>query len=369
MNTPKSNQLKRTSLYDEHVRLNGKIVDFAGWEMPVQYTGLADEHDTVRNKVGLFDVSHMGEVRVRGRGSLEFLNKLLTNNVAKIQLGQAQYNVMCYEDGGCVDDLIVHKMGEEDYFICVNASNTEKDFEWMRQHAPASLSLENVSSEYTQIAIQGRFAAETLAPLTDASLDSIKYYWFQQSSILGKPAIIARTGYTGEDGFEVYIPWDHGPKVWQTLLESGAGRGIKPCGLGARDTLRTEMKFALYGHEIEKDLNPLEAGLGWVVKLEKSDFIGAGALRRIQETGPKRALVGLKSLERGIPRQGYKVEHNGREVGLVTSGTMSPSLRVGIAIAYVERDLSAVGTTLDVVIRDQKVRHEIVTTPFYKRPY
>lgn len=360
---------KKTALYSEHLKLNGRIVDFAGWQMPVQYSGLADEHETVRTKVGLFDVSHMGEVRVRGKGALNFLNKLLTNDISKIQTNQAQYNIMCFEDGGCVDDLIVHKMAEEDYFICVNAANVDKDFAWMRQHAVSDISLENVSEQYTQIAIQGRFAVETLQPLTDVSLNSVKYYWFLEGSILGKPAIIARTGYTGEDGFEIYIPWEHGPVVWQALLETGQEKGIKPCGLGARDTLRTEMKYALYGHEIDKHLNPLEAGLGWVVKLDKADFIGASALRKLKQTGLRRALIGLKSLERGIPRQGYNVEHNGRLVGAVTSGTMSPSLKCGIAIAYVERDLSTVGTSLDVVIRDQKVRHEVVETPFYRRPY
>lgn len=360
---------KRTALYEEHVKLKGKMVDFAGWEMPVQYSGLADEHDTVRTKVGLFDVSHMGEVRVRGKGACDYLNHLLTNNISKIQTNQAQYNVMCYDDGGCIDDLIVHKMADDDYFICVNASNTDKDFQWMKEHAPKTLSVENHSPQYSQIAIQGRFASQILAQLTDVNLESIKYYWFQQGSILGKPAIIARTGYTGEDGFEVYVPWDHGPAVWRAFLEIGQPFGIKPCGLGARDTLRTEMKYALYGHEIDIDKNPLEAGLGWVVKLDKPDFIGRNALLELKNKGLKKSLVGLKSLGRVIPRQGYIVESNGREVGIVTSGTMSPSLKFGIAIAYVERELAAIGTKLDVVVRDQRAPHEIVETPFYKRPY
>lgn len=360
---------KRTALYDEHLKLKGKMVEFGGWDMPVQYTGLADEHETCRTKVGLFDVSHMGEVRVRGREALSFLNRLVTNNVEKVKDNQAQYTVMCYENGGCVDDLIIHRFGPEDFFICVNASNTEKDFEWIKNHSPKGVSVENVSADYTQIAVQGRHAQEILQKLTDTPLADIKYYWFRQGRVLGKESVIARTGYTGEDGFEIYVPWHSGPAVWNALLEEGQRFGIKACGLGARDTLRTEMKFPLYGHEIEKDLNPLEAGLGWVVKLDKPDFVGKQPLVQLREAGLKRTLVGLKSLGKAIPRQGYAIELDGRNIGVVTSGTMSPSLKVGIAIASVDRAHSAIGTKLDVVVRDQRVPHEIVETPFYKRPY
>ncbi|MBI3543441.1 MAG: glycine cleavage system aminomethyltransferase GcvT [Deltaproteobacteria bacterium] len=360
---------KRTALYEEHLKLKGKMVEFGGWDMPVQYSGLADEHETCRTKVGLFDVSHMGEVRVRGRDALAFLNGLVTNNVEKIKDGQAQYTVMCYENGGCVDDLIIHRFGPEDYFICVNASNTDKDYEWIKNHSPKGVSVENVSGEYTQIAVQGRHAQEVLQKLTDTPLADIKYYWFRQGKVLGKDAVIARTGYTGEDGFEIYVPWHAGPAAWSALLDEGQKFGIKACGLGARDTLRTEMKYPLYGHEIDKDNNPLEAGLGWVTKLDKPDFIGKKALVSLKEAGLKRALVGLKSRGKAIPRQGYVVESDGKAVGIVTSGTMSPSLRVGIAIAYVERPLSEMGANLDVVVRDQRVPHEIVETPFYKRPY
>lgn len=360
---------KRTALYDEHLKLKGKMVEFGGWDMPVQYTGLADEHETCRTKVGLFDVSHMGEVRVRGRDALSFLSKLVTNNVEKIKDQQAQYTVMCYEDGGCVDDLIIHRVGAEDFFICVNASNADKDFEWIRSRAPSGVSVENVSSEWTQIAIQGRHAQELLQKLTETPLADVKYYWFRQGRVLGKEAFIARTGYTGEDGFEIYVPWDAGPHIWGTLIGEGQRFGIKACGLGARDTLRTEMKFPLYGHEIDKTLNPLEAGLGWVVKLDKPEFVGKRALNALKESGLKRALVGLKSLGKAIPRQGYALEVAGKNVGVVTSGTMSPCLKQGIAIAYVDRSLSAIGTKVDVVVRDQRVPHEIVETPFYKRPY
>ena len=306
---------------------------------------------------------------MRGREALSYLNRLVTNNVEKIVDNQAQYTAMCFEDGGCVDDLIIHRIGPEDFFICVNASNTEKDYEWIKNHSPKGVSVENVSAEYTQIAIQGRFAQEILQKFTDTPLADIKYYWFRQGRILGKEAIIARTGYTGEDGFEIYVPWHSGPAVWCALMEEGQKHGIKACGLGARDTLRTEMKYPLYGHEIEKDLNPLEAGLGWVVKLDKLDFIGKKALMTIKEAGLKRALVGLRSLGKAIPRPGYIVESSGKPVGVVTSGTLSPCLKVGIAVAYVDRSLSAIGTKLDVVVRDQRVPHEIVETPFYKRPY
>jgi aminomethyltransferase len=360
---------KRTALYEEHLKLKGKMVEFGGWDMPVQYTGLADEHETCRTKVGLFDVSHMGEVRVRGAKALDYLNHLVTNNVSKIKDGQAQYTVMCYENGGCVDDLIIHRIAADDFFICVNASNTDKDFDWMKKHAPKDVSVENVSSQYTQIAVQGRFAEEILQKLTKTPLAQIKYYWFLEGQVLGEPAIIARTGYTGEDGFEIYVPWKSGPRIWSALLEAGASRGIKACGLGARDTLRTEMKFPLYGHEIDQDHNPLEAGLGWVTKLDKPDFTGKKALLDLKEKGLNRTLVGLRSLGKAIPRQGYVVESAGKDVGVVTSGTLSPCLKVGIAIASVDRSLSAIGTKLDVVVRDQRVAHEVVETPFYKRPY
>lgn len=361
--------IKKTALYGEHLRCGGKMVEFAGWSMPVQYTGLADEHEACRSKAGLFDVSHMGEIRIRGAGALGYLNKLVTNDVAKIKDNQAQYSVLCYDHGGCVDDLIIHRLSDDDFFICVNASNCDKDFAWMKEHAPRSLSVENVSAEYSQIAVQGRFAQEILQRLTGAPLSDIKYYWFLQSEVLGKRAIIARTGYTGEDGFEIYAPWDFGPEAWNALLDEGKKHGLKPCGLGARDTLRTEMKYALYGHEIDERKNPLEAGLGWVVKLTKVDFIGKAALSRLKENGIKRASVGLKSLGRAIPRQGYFIESNGQVVGEVTSGTMSPSLKTGIAIAAVDRAFADVGNKLDVVIRDQRIPHEIVETPFYKRPY
>lgn len=360
--------MKRTALYNEHLQLNGRMVEFGGWEMPVQYTGLADEHDTCRNYVGLFDVSHMGEVTVKGPGAGAYLNYLLTNNILKMAVNQAQYNVMCYEDGGCVDDLIVHKFDEDDYFICVNASNTDKDFDWIKTHAPKGVEVQNVSAQWSQIAIQGRDAVKIVSEISGYDVSDIKYYWFKRSKVLGDDAIIARTGYTGEDGFELYVPWNSGPKVWRAALESGKRYQIKACGLGARDTLRTEMKYPLYGHEIDQKLNPIEAGLGWVVKFDKGDFIGREPLLKIKNN-PSKALIGLKTAGRGIPRQGYLIEKDGKNIGFVTSGTHSPSLKHGIAIAYVDKQHSNMGNTVDVCIRDQKVAHNIVATPFYKRPY
>ncbi len=360
---------QKTALLEEHKKLNARIVEFAGWEMPVQYEGVSQEHDACRNHVGLFDVSHMGEVLVQGDKALDFLNSIVTNNVSKIKDNQAQYTVMCYESGGCVDDLIIHRFNEKEFFICVNASNTQKDFNWIKEHAPQGIRVENVSHEYTQIAIQGRHAQTILQPLTKTLLSEIRYYWFQKGEVLGTHAIIARTGYTGEDGFELYVPWEIGPKIWWALLEAGKSFGIKPCGLGARDTLRTEMKYPLYGHEIDAELNPLEAGLGWVVKLDKQDFIGKKALQNLTI---KKTLVGLKSLSKAIPRQGYVVEPENllqKSIGKLTSGTLSPSLKAGIGIAYVEKEFSKPGTKLNVVIRDQRMPHVVVEPPFYKRPY
>lgn len=361
--------VKRTALYQEHLKLNGKMVSFAGWEMPIQYRGLAHEHEACRTKIGLFDVSHMGEVRVRGKDSLEFLNNLVTNDVAKIKDGQAQYTVMCYPHGGCVDDLIIHRISGDEFFICVNASNTDKDFAWIRDHAPSNVSVTNESPLYSQIAIQGQKAQELLQKFTRTNLSEIKYYWFKSGEVLNEKAYIARTGYTGEDGFEIYVPWDFGPRIWSALLEEGARFGIEACGLGARDTLRTEMKFPLYGHEIDENQNPLFAGLGWVTKLDKPNFIGRDSLLKIKEGGVKKSSVGLISTTKAIPRQGYTIEKNGKSIGIVTSGTMSPSLKVGIAIASVDKEFSAEGTVLDVVVRETRVPHTIVKTPFYKRPY
>ncbi len=369
--------LKRTALYEEHKRLGGRLIDFGGWELPVQYTGVIDEHQTCRNAAALFDVSHMGEVLVEGPGSEEFLNYLVTNDVSKLAIGQAQYSAMCNHEGGIVDDLVIYRRAQYRFFVVVNASNTEKDFAWMSKiyqdggwNKKSGLILKNVSDQYTQIAFQGPKAAQILQTLTSADLSSIKTYWFTESTLLnGIPAIIARTGYTGEDGFELYVEWDRGPEVWRALLEAGAIFGVKACGLGARDTLRLEMKYALYGHELTDLTNPLEAGLGWVTKLSKNDFVGKAAIVALKEKGIERALVGLKLTGAGIPRQGYAVytEDGAQKIGELTSGTQSPMLKQSIGVAYVAVPHSKIGTKIAVEIRGTKVPAEVIATPFYKK--
>lgn len=354
------------------------MVDFGGWELPVQYSGVMDEHTACRSAAGLFDVSHMGEVHAEGEDAEAFLNFLVTNNVAKIALGQAQYTVMCNPQGGVVDDLLIYKRTPFKFLVVVNASNTDKDFAWMQKVLADNRSrfprctLTNESSNYTQIAIQGRKAVDILEKITQDPVRGVKTYCFIEGNVLGSiPAVLARTGYTGEDGFEVYVPWSKGPEVWRALFEAGQPFGLKPCGLGARDTLRLEMKYPLYGHELGDDTNPLDAGLGWVVKLDKGDFIGRGPIVEAKEAGIKRALVGLKLLDRGIPRQGYKVfdAEGSSEVGVLTSGTQSPSLQTAIGVAYVQKNLSPIGTRLTVEIRGTKIPAEVIATPFYKRPY
>jgi aminomethyltransferase len=367
--------LKRTALFEEHVRLGGRLIDFGGWELPVQYTGVLDEHVACRTAAGLFDVSHMGEVLVEGPDAERFLNYLVSNNVSRAQVGQAQYTVMCNPQGGIVDDLIIYKRAPDRFLVVVNASNTDKDFAHMQsvqKQFSGKFTLSNESAKYTQIAIQGRLAQKILKPLTSVALESMKYYWFGEGTVLGKtPAIVARTGYTGEDGFEIYLPWSSGPELWRALLEEGAPLGLKACGLGARDTLRLEMKYPLYGHELSDETNPLEAGVGWVVKLDKPDFVGRAPVARVKEQGLARQLIGLRLLERGIPRQGYAVfsADGASQVGIVTSGTQSPSVKQAIGIAYVESPLAAPGTRLTVDIRGAKIAAEVVPTPFYKRDY
>lgn len=368
--------LKRTALFEEHQRLGGRLIDFGGWELPVQYTGVMDEHLACRTTAGLFDVSHMGEVLVEGKDAEAFLNSLVTNNVSKLAVGQAQYTVMCHPTGGIVDDLVIYRRGPEKFFVVVNASNTDKDFahikgiEWQFKGAGGDLRIVNASDQYTQIAIQGPKAAVILKKITKADLTPIKTYWFTEGTVCdGIPAILARTGYTGEDGFEVYVPWNDGPKVWRALLDAGKAEGIKPVGLGARDTLRLEMKYPLYGNELTDETNPLEANLGWVVKMEKADFVGKDALVEAKGRGLTRQLVGIQLTGRGIPRHGYTIysADGSEKLGEVTSGTQAPSVNQPIGIGYVRLDHAAVGTKLTVDIRGQKIEAQVVATPFYKR--
>jgi aminomethyltransferase len=367
--------LKRTALFEEHTHLKGRLIDFGGWELPVQYSGLMDEHLTCRTACGLFDVSHMGEVHVEGPDAESFLNELVSNNVSAIFVGQAQYSVMCNDEGGIVDDLIIYRRAPDRFLVVINASNTEKDVAWMEgilKRRTWNLKFENVSAHYSQIALQGRHAEAILQKLTETPLHDIKNYWFKEGMVLHHiPAILARTGYTGEDGFEIYVPWKEGPAVWRALLEAGQPYGIKPCGLGARDTLRLEVKYPLYGNELSDHTHPLEAGLGWVVKLDKKSFIGKQAIEAKKAHGLKNALVGLTLKSAGVPRQGYKIfdSTGNTEIGMVTSGTQSPSLKKSIALGYVTIPHSAIGTQIQLEIRGNKIPAEIIPTPFYKRNY
>jgi len=357
--------LKTTPLYDIHKKLNAKLVPFAGWHMPIQYTGVMEEHRAVRDGLGLFDVSHMGEIDVTGRDALPFLQSILTNDVGPLANNAIQYSLMCYENGGVVDDLLVHRFAEDHFFLCVNASNTDKDFEWVQQHARAfDVQVDNTSDRTAQLALQGKRAEALLQTLTDAPISDLDYYYFIEGKVDGVQCIIARTGYTGEDGFELYLDTGPAPGLCETLLEAGRPFGLVPIGLGARDTLRMEMGYALYGNEIDADHNPLEAGLGWVIKLKKEPvFIGQEALKKQKEQGLSRKLVGLSLKNRGVPRSHYPVQIKGQPVGEVTSGTFSPSLNTGIALCYVPTEFASIGTPLEVGIRSQSVSAEVVSLP------
>jgi len=358
-----SEGLKYTGLHAKHVELGAKMVPFAGYEMPIQYpSGIRAEHKRVRETVGVFDVSHMGEVVVKGEGALEYLNKITLNDVSKLNVGQAHYSAMCYEDGGIVDDLLVYRF--EDYYLCViNASNIEKDVEWMLKHKTDNVEVINVSDEWTQIAVQGQKAEETLQKLTDVNLSEIKYYWFKEDILAGVKMIISRTGYTGEPGFELYYKKEDSVAVWDKVFEAGAEFNIEPIGLGARDSLRLEKKMALYGNDIDHTTNPIEAGLGWITKLDKGDFIGRDAIVKVKEEGTTRKLVSLLfDDKKAFPRAGYEiVDENEQVIGKITSGTISPILDQGIAMAYVQKEHGAIDNILNV-----KVRNKIFTAKIIK---
>jgi aminomethyltransferase len=357
---------RRTPLFEAHRKLGARIVDFAGWDMPVQYSGVIAEHEAVRNAAGVFDVSHMGEIEFRGKGALEEANRLITNDLARCADGQAVYAGILNERGGFVDDVVAYRFSPEHIFICVNASNTEKDFEWMTAHAKAVKPV-NRSADYAQIAIQGPKAAGIVQRLTPVKLGEVGIYRFTQGQVAQVDCIISRTGYTGEDGFELYCPPKDAEKLWFALLEEGKSDGAIPCGLGARDSLRTEMKYALYGNDIDEDHTPLEAGLGWIVKMDKAEFIGKQALEKQKQEGITRKLVGFELTEPGIPRSHYPILKDAQKVGEVTSGTMGPSVKKAIGIGYVPTALSAVGATFHVEIRGRPVAARVVKTPFYQK--
>ena len=360
-------QLKRTPLYAVHRACGAKMVDFGGWDMPVQYSGLVDEHHTVRRAVGLFDVSHMGEIEIRGPEAGRLADFATTNAVTRLQTGQAQYSGLLYDHGGFVDDILVHKVADDHYFICVNASNQEKDFAHIRELNRFDAEVEFTSDRYAQIAVQGPRALETLRSLTPVDIAAIRYYWFRDGEVCGVPARIARTGYTGEDGYELYVAPEEAPRIWRELLEAGREFGIKPCGLGCRNTLRLESKMALYGHEIHASITPFEADLAWIVKIDKGDFVGRDALVKQKAQGIKRKLVGFEMRGRGIGRDGYEVWLDGSPAGWVTSGSPAPTLNKNIGLCYVPAEHALPGRTITIIIRNQAVEAETVTTPFYKR--
>ncbi len=356
--------LKKTPLNELEKELGGKMVDFGGWELPVQYSGILEEHEAVRTKAGVFDVSHMGEITVKGRQALDLLQKATCNDVSKLENGRAQYNGLLYPTGGFVDDILIYRNSPDDYFVVVNASNTDKDFDWIVDLAKKmDVEVKNVSADYAQLAIQGPESEKLLQPMTDVDLKPMKYYRFAKGKVDGVPALVSRTGYTGEDGFEVYVAPQYAPRIMRKIIAAGA----KPAGLGARDTLRLEAKMALYGNDIDHSTTPLEADLGWIVKMEKGDFNGRDVLDREKKEGPKRKLVGFEMIDRGIARHGYPIVDGGEEIGVVTSGTHSPTLKKPIGLAYLPADKSAPGTEFTVLIRGKETRARVVPTPFYKR--
>ncbi len=362
----------RTPFYDEHVKLNAKLIDFGGFEMPVQYAGIKQEHMAVREKAGLFDVSHMGEFFVKGPEALNLIQKITINDASKLVPGKAQYTAMCYEDGGIVDDLLVYMLSEDEYMLVVNASNIDKDWEWISDHNSMGAEIENRSNRIALLALQGPESVQILQKLTDNNVSAIKFYTFETGSVTGEPGvIISATGYTGEKGFELYIDTDRADagKIWSDIMKAGEEHGLEPAGLGARDTLRLEMGFALYGNDITKETHPLEAGLGWLTKLDKEDFIGKPALIEAKKESLTRKLTGFMIDEgRNVPRSGYKIyDPDGNEIGFVTSGTQSISLSKGIGMGYIEIDKAKEGEKIMIQIRKKKVEATVTKPPFYKK--
>lgn len=360
---------KRTPLYEEHVKLGAKIVEFAGWEMPVSYTGVIDEHKAVRSSAGIFDVSHMGQIEFAGPDAEKYLQSITTNDLHRIHDGKAQYSILCNERGTVIDDIIIYRFSPERFMLVVNASNASKDFDWFMKNKKGNVEVKDLSEKFALIAFQGPKSIEILKTLTDINLDSVGTYAFAEGSVAGcKNCIVAKTGYTGEEGVEIFSSPDDAPKIWRSLLENEGPEVVKAAGLGARDTLRMEMKYSLYGHEIDDTTTPIEAGLSWAVKLDTpEDFIGKSALLDFVGQGAKRKLVGFKLLDRGIPRQGYPILIDEKPVGIVTSGTMSPSLGYPIGIGFVPSENAKIGSEIFVDIRGQARKAVIVKTPFYKK--
>ncbi len=364
---PVPQALKLTPLHSTHCGLKARMVDFGGWDMPVQYSGILEEHHAVRTGVGIFDVSHMGEIEIRGPEALALTEYITTNAAARLKTGQAHYSGLLYEHGGFVDDILVHKVADDQFFLCVNASNQEKDYEHIRATNRFNAQVEFASERYAQLAVQGPKALVVVQKLTATPLAGIRYYWFADGEVAGVKARIARTGYTGEDGFELYIAPEHACAIWDRVVDAGQEFGIKPCGLGARNTLRLEAAMALYGHEITASLTPLEAGLGWIVKMDKGDFVGRAVLERQQREGVARKLTGFEMRGRGIARDGYEVFLDGSAAGWVTSGGPSPTLNKNIGLCYLPTERAVPGQNIQIQIRGQLVDAVTVPTPFYKR--
>ncbi|HYK88477.1 MAG TPA: glycine cleavage system aminomethyltransferase GcvT [Acidobacteriota bacterium] len=362
-----SSEIKKTPLNAIHRQLGGKMVNFAGWDMPVQYAGPIPEHIAVRTRAGIFDVSHMGEVEVKGPAALETIQHLTCNDAGRLSINQIQYSALTTPQGTFVDDILVYRMGSDHFFLCVNASNQEKDYQWIHDLARNGTQVLFRSNDFAQIAVQGPKALEILAPLTEIQLAAMKYYWFAQGKFAGAETIVSRTGYTGEDGFEIYCPPSRAESVWQQIMKSGKAYGLEPAGLAARNTLRLEAKMALYGNDIDDTTSVLEADLGWICKLEKGDFLGRSALLAQKQSGLERILVGFEVVERGIAREHYAVELNGKRIGSVTSGSPAPFLKKNIGLTYLPIDSCSVGTEFKVIIREKPVKARVVPTPFYKR--
>ncbi len=359
--------MKATPLNAVHRQIGARMVPFGGWDMPVQYSGILEEHRAVRGTAGLFDISHMGEIEFRGPDALAAVQRLVTSDASKLAVGQVQYAALCYENGTFVDDLTVYKVAADHFMFTVNASNIEKDYQWITAHVAGNVEVRNISHQTALLALQGPKAPEILRKLTPVDLSQIRYYWFQRGKVLGADVLISRTGYTGEDGFEIYLTPDRAESLWHRLVDEGRAFGLLPVGLGARDTLRLEAKMALYGNDIDDAHTVLEADLGWIVKFDKGEFIGRAALEKQKAAGLTRKLVGFEMVGRGIGRAHYKIVKNGKEIGEVTSGAPSPTLGKNIGLGYVAIEHATIGTDVGILIRGEPVPAKIVPTPFYKR--
>lgn len=363
--------LKRTPLYDTVVKAGGKMIDFAGWELPVQFEGIIPEHEAVRSAAGLFDVSHMGEVEVRGEDAEKYVQNLVTNDVSVLNDNQVLYNLMCYPDGGVVDDLLVYKFSKDYFYLVINASNVDKDYEWMKSNkGNYNTELNNISDSVSELALQGPNAEKILQKISDYDISSLKFFYCRRDvNIGGLKCLISRTGYTGEDGFELYTAPENAAKLWDAVIAAGEEYGLKPAGLGCRDTLRFEASLPLYGNEISQGITPLEAGLGFFVKLDKENFIGKEALAKQKSEGLKRKLIGFEMKDRGIPRHGYEVMADGKNIGFVTTGYFSPTLKKNIGLAIIDTGYTELGTEINIVVRNKQLKAEVISKKFYQKKY